>query len=134
MVIAAVWQLSGYTMAMYLAGLRDIPVELREAALVDGATGFQIYRYVILPLLRPITVGAIIILGHISLKIFDLIMSMTGSGVGFSTDVPAYFMYDTTFRGNKFAQGAAIAVIILIMVGVLIIPYLISNARRGEEA
>jgi len=133
-VIAAVWQLSGYTMAMYLAGLRDIPVELREAALVDGATGFQIYRYVILPLLRPITVGAIIILGHISLKIFDLIMSMTGSGVGFSTDVPAYFMYDTTFRGNKFAQGAAIAVIILIMVGVLIIPYLISNARRGEEA
>ncbi len=133
-VIAAVWQLSGYTMAMYLAGLRNIPIELREAALVDGATGFQIYRYVILPLLRPITVGAIIILGHISLKIFDLIMSMTGSGIGFSTDVPAYFMYDTTFRGNKFAQGSAIAVIILIMVGVLIIPYLISNARRGDEA
>ncbi|MEW5817628.1 MAG: sugar ABC transporter permease, partial [Spirochaetota bacterium] len=102
-------------------------------ALVDGAAGFQIYWYVILPLLRPITAGAIIILGHISLKIFDLIMSMTGSGIGFSTDVPAYFMYDTTFRGNKFAQGATIAVIILIMVGILIIPYLISNARRGKE-
>ncbi len=131
-VIAAVWQLSGYTMAMYLAGLRGISYELREAAQVDGATPIQVYRYIILPLLKPITIGAVIILGHISLKIFDLIMAMTGPGVGFSTDVPAYFMYDTTFRGNKFAQGASIAIVMLIMVGVLVIPYLIYNARRGE--
>ncbi len=131
-VIAAVWQLSGYTMAMYLAGLRGIPYELREAAQVDGATPTQVYRYIILPLLKPITIGAIIILGHISLKIFDLIMAMTGPGAGFCTDVPAYFMYDTTFRGNKFAQGASIAIVMLIMVGVLVIPYLIYNARRGE--
>lgn len=131
-VIAAVWQLSGYTMAMYLAGLRGISYELREAAQVDGATPTQVYRYVILPLLKPITIGAVIILGHISLKIFDLIMAMTGPGPGFSTDVPAYFMYDTTFRGNKFAQGASIAIIMLIMVGVLVIPYLIYNAKRRE--
>ncbi len=131
-VIAAVWQLSGYTMAMYLAGLRGIPYELREAAQVDGATPTQVYRYVILPLLKPITIGAIIILGHISLKIFDLVAAMTGPGIGFSTDVPAYFMYDTTFRGNKFAQGASIAIIMLIMVGVLVIPYLIFSAKREE--
>ncbi len=131
-VIAAVWQLSGYTMAMYLAGLRGIPYELREAAQVDGATSVQVYRYIILPLLKPITIGAVIILGHISLKIFDLIMAMTGPGVGFCTDVPAYFMYDTTFRGNKFAQGASIAIVMLVMVGALVIPYLIYNARRGE--
>ncbi len=131
-VIAAVWQLSGYTMAMYLAGLRGISYELREAAQVDGATPFQVYRYIILPLLKPITIGAVIILGHISLKIFDLIMAMTGPGAGFSTDVPAYFMYDTTFRGNKFAQGASIAIVMLIMVGVLVIPYLIYNAKRQE--
>ncbi len=131
-VIAAVWQLSGYTMAMYLAGLRGISYELREAAQVDGATPAQVYRYIILPLLKPITIGAVIILGHISLKIFDLIMAMTGPGEGFSTDVPAYFMYDTTFRGNKFARGASIAIVMLIMVGVLVIPYLIYNARRGE--
>lgn len=131
-VIAAVWQLSGYTMAMYLAGLRGISYELREAAQVDGATPTQVYRYVILPLLKPITIGAVIILGHISLKIFDLIMAMTGPGPGFSTDVPAYFMYDTTFRGNKFAQGASIAIIMLIMVGALVIPYLIYNAKRRE--
>lgn len=123
-VIAAVWQMSGYVMAMYLAGIRGIPSELFEAAQVDGANMWQVYRYIVLPLLRPITLGAIIILGHISLKIFDLVVAMTGSGAGFSCDVPALFMYDTTFRGNHFAQGASIAIILLLMVGVLIIPYL----------
>lgn len=67
-VIAATWQMSGYTMAIYLAGLRGIPEELREAARVDGCTEFQVYRYVVFPMLQPITLSAAIILGHISLK------------------------------------------------------------------
>jgi len=129
-VIAATWQMSGYVMAMYLAGLRGIPEELREAARVDGASELQIYRYVILPMLRPITLGAMIILGHISLKIYDLIVAMTGPGPGFSCDVPAYFMWETTFHANRFAQGAAIAVVLLLMVSLLIVPYLIYNLRR----
>ena len=106
-VLAATWQMSGYTMALYLAGLRGIPDELREAARVDGASELQVFRYIILPLLQPVTLSAVIILGHISLKIFDLIVTMTGGGPGFATDVPALFMYETTFRGNNFAQGAA---------------------------
>ncbi|HOJ93359.1 MAG TPA: sugar ABC transporter permease [Dictyoglomaceae bacterium] len=128
-VIAAVWQMSGYVMAMYLAGIRGIPSELFEAAQVDGATTWEAYRYIVIPLLRPITLGAIIILGHISLKIFDLVVAMTGSGAGFSCDVPALFMYDTTFRGNHFAQGAGVAVILLLLVGVLIVPYLAYSLR-----
>ncbi|ACK43078.1 MULTISPECIES: carbohydrate ABC transporter permease [Dictyoglomus] len=128
-VIAAVWQMSGYVMAMYLAGIRSIPYELFEAAQVDGANLWQVYRYIVLPLLRPITLGAVIILGHISLKIFDLVVAMTGAGAGFSCDVPALFMYDTTFRGNHFAQGASIAIILLVMVGVLIVPYLRYSLR-----
>ncbi len=131
--VAAIWQMSGYVMAMYLAGLRGIPEELREAARVDGASEFQVYRYVILPLLRPITLGAIIILGHISLKIYDLIVAMTGPGIGFSCDVPAYFMWETTFHANRFAQGAAIAVILLLMVSLLIVPYLVFSVRREAE-
>lgn len=133
LVIAATWQMSGYTMAMYLAGLRGIPDELREAARVDGANEFQILRYILLPLLRPITLSAVIILGHISLKIFDLVVSMTGPGPAFATDVPAFFMWDTTFRGNNFAQGAAIAIILLIMVAVLVIPYLRYTNRQEAE-
>ncbi len=132
-VIAATWQWSGYTMAMYLAGLRGIPEELREAARVDGATEFQVYRHIILPLMRPITLSAIIVLGHISLKIFDLVVSMTGSGPAFATDVPAYFMWETTFRGNNFAQGAAVAMILLVMVALLIVPYLIYTFRTEAE-
>jgi glucose/mannose transport system permease protein len=128
-VIAAVWQLSGFTMAMYLAGLRGISEELREAARVDGASDWQMYRYVILPLLNPITLSAVIVLGHISLKIFDLVFAMTGSGPAFSTDVPGIFMFETTFRGNRFAEGAAIAIVMLLMVAVVVIPYLVWSTR-----
>ncbi len=133
LVLAATWQMSGYTMALYLAGLRGIPDELREAARVDGASELQILWHIIIPLLRPITLSAIIILGHISLKIYDLVVAMTGPGIGFSTDVPAFFMWDTTFRGNHFARGASIAVVLLVMVAVLIIPYLVWSTRSEAE-
>jgi glucose/mannose transport system permease protein len=132
-IIAAAWQLTGYTMAMYLAGLRGIPEELREAARVDGASEFQIYRHIIMPLLRPITFSALIVLGHISLKIFDLIYAMTGKGPGFVTDVPGIFMFETTFQGNHYAQGAAISIIMLLMVALVIIPYLVYSFKEEVE-
>ena len=132
-VVAATWQMSGYTMAMYLAGLRGIPEELREAARMDGANEWQIYRHILIPLLAPITLSAVIILGHISLKIFDLVVAMTGPGPGFATDVPAYYMFDTTFRGSNFASGAGIAIILLLVVAVLVIPYLLYRARTEVQ-
>jgi glucose/mannose transport system permease protein len=132
-VLAATWQMSGYTMALYLAGLRSIPDELREAARVDGASELQVLRYIITPLLKPITLSAVIILGHTSLKIYDLVVAMTGPGIGFSTDVPAYFMWETTFEGNRFARGAAIATILLVMVAILIVPYLVSSTRKEAQ-
>ena len=129
-IMAAVWQMSGYTMALYLAGLRGIPEDLREAARVDGASEVQLYRHVILPLLAPITLSAMIILGHISLKIFDLIFAMAGADNA-TTDVPALLMYLRSFRANQFAEGAAIAVVLLVMVAAVIIPYLYTSLR-GE--
>lgn len=132
-VIAAVWQYAGYIMALYLAGIRGIPEEIVEAARVDGASEAQVYRHIILPLLQPITLSAVIILGHISLKIFDLVVSMTGPGTGFSTDVPAFFMYDTTFRGNRFSEGSAIAMILLLLVAILVVPYLINSSKTEVE-
>lgn len=130
-VIAAVWQMSGYTMALYLAGLRGIPEELREAARVDGATEWQMYGRVIFPLLAPITLSAMIILGHISLKIFDLVYAMAGPDNTF-TSVPALNMYLTSFRQNQFALGAAIGTILLILVAFVIVPYLSSSFRTEE--
>jgi len=135
LVIAATWQLSGYTMALYLAGLRSIPDELREAARVDGASEWQVYRYVVLPLLTPVTLTVVIILGHMALKIYDLVVSMTGGeGGGFATDMPALNMWKTTFQATQFAQGAAIAVILLVLVATLIIPYLNSQMRAEAQA
>lgn len=131
-VIAAVWQMTGFSLAMYLAGLRGIPDELREAARMDGATEFQIYRKVVLPMLMPITMSVVIIMAHISLKIFDLIYSMTGPGANFVTDVPGVYMFETTFRGNYYANGAAIAIIMLLLVAVFIVPYLWNN-RKGDS-
>jgi glucose/mannose transport system permease protein len=132
-VIAAAWQLTGYTMAMYLAGLRAVPDELRDAARVDGASEIAMYRHIILPMLQPITLSALIILGHMSLKIFDLVFTMTGRGTGFVTDVPSIFMFETTFQGNHYAQGGAISMIMLLTVAVVIVPYLIFSFRREFE-
>ncbi len=133
-VIAATWQLSGYIMALYLAGIRSVSDELREAARVDGATDFQIYRHIIIPLLTPITLSAVVLLTHISLKIYDLVVSMTGVGPGFSTDTLAYNMFETTFKSTKFAQGAAISIILLVLVAVVIVPYLRWSLRQESGA
>lgn len=130
-IIAAVWQMSGYTMALYLAGLRGVPEDIREAARVDGASETQMYSRVIFPLLAPITLSAMIILGHISLKIFDLVYAMSGPDNTF-TSVPALNMYLTSFRQNQFALGAAIGTILLVLVAFVIVPYLASQFRTEE--
>jgi glucose/mannose transport system permease protein len=131
--IATVWQMSGFAMAMYLAGLRAVPDDLREAARVDGAKESQIFFKVILPQLTPITMSLVIILAHISLKIFDLVYAMTGPGAMFVTDVPGVYMFETTFRGNHYAQGAGIAMVMLAFISLLIIPYLVSSLRKGDK-
>jgi len=120
--LAAIWQMSGYTMALYLAGLRSVPKELKEAAQIDGANEIQLYRHIILPLLAPVTLSALIILGHMSLKVFDLIIAIAGKQL--PLDVPSIYMWQTTFDGLFYGRGAAIGILLLISVAVLIIPYI----------
>lgn len=129
--LAAIWQMSGYTMALYLAGLRAIPHELREAAQVDGATELSIFRFITFPLLRPVTLSAMIILGHISLKVFDLIVAVAGKQL--PLDVPAIYMWQTTFDGYFFGRGASIGILLLLSVAVLIIPYMVYTRRTETE-
>ena len=130
-VIPAIWQLSGFTMALYMGGIRSISDDLREAAKVDGASEFQIYRYIILPMLQPVTLSAVIILAHMSLKIFDLIVALGNKAI--SLDVPGIYMWTTTFDGANYGQGAAIGVLMLISVAILVIPYLVQNMRSENE-
>lgn len=129
--IPAIWQMSGYIMALYLSALRAIPLEIREAAAVDGASESQIFRMIILPMIQPITLSAVIILGHMSLKVFDLIVAIAGKQI--ALDVPAINMWQTTFDGLNYARGAAIGILLLISVAVLIIPYLRFSLKTEEQ-
>lgn len=129
--LPAVWQMSGFTMALFLGGLRSVPEELKEAARADGASELQVYRRIIIPLLRPALLSALIILGHLSLKIFDLIVALSGKDI--RLDVPAIYMWTTTFDANNFAQGAAIGIVLLVSVAVLVVPYLLWSLRRETE-
>ena len=131
--IAGAWQMSGYTMALYLAGLRGVSGELRDAARIDGASGIQYYRYIAIPLVTPVTFTSLIILGTIALRLFDLPASMTGSGPNFATDTPAFFMFQTTFQQYRYSQGAAIGVIMLIFAVGLIVPYFLSVRDEIER-
>lgn len=128
-VIAAVWQLSGFAMAMYLAGLGTISNDIREAAQLDGASSWRINRDIIIPILKPITISTLIILGHVSLKIFDLIYAMSGSGPGFATDVPGIFVFEQTFRATRYNLGAAASIVMLLLVSIVIVPYLARSVK-----
>jgi glucose/mannose transport system permease protein len=132
--VAAMWQLSGFVMALYLGGMTTISDEIREAARIDGAGEWQIYRRVIIPLLKPVTISVIIILLHVSLKIFDLVITMAGSGPGFITDMPAMFVFDTTFKATRYNLGMAAAIVMLILAAFVIVPYLANSLRRSEES
>lgn len=128
----AIWQLSGYIMALFLAGFRGIPDELREAGRMDGASEWQLYRHVIFPQLSPVALSAVIIVGHMSLKVFDLIMSIAGQ-TNYTTQVPATQMW-LAFTQGDYAVAAAIGTVLLLVVAVMIVPYLVSNyrAERGQ--
>jgi glucose/mannose transport system permease protein len=130
-IIPAVWQLGGYTMALYMGGIRAVSDDLREAARVDGASEFEIYRYIILPMLQPVTLSAVIILAHMSLKIFDLIVALGRGDI--RLDVPGIYMWTTTFSANNYAQGAAIGILMLVSVAIFVVPYLVQNMRSETE-
>jgi glucose/mannose transport system permease protein len=131
--IPASWQFTGYIMALYLAGLRGIPNELREAAAIDGAGSYAIYRYVIIPLLMPVTFTAIVLTGMNSIRVFDLVSAMSGSGPAFATDTLAFFMFQSTFLSNRYSLGAAIGAFMIILSAFLVIPYLMSMRDEVEQ-
>jgi glucose/mannose transport system permease protein len=123
--IAASWQFAGYVMALYLAGLRGINAELKEAAQIDGASTWQLYRRIIIPLLMPVTFTAIVLTGMGSIRVFD-IPAVLGTGAAFSTDMLAFHMFQLTFQSNRIALGAVIAGVMMLLAALLVGPYLAS--------
>ncbi|WP_180899419.1 carbohydrate ABC transporter permease [Martelella soudanensis] len=132
-VIAAVWQTSGFVMAMFLAGLRGIDGEVLKAAQIDGASNFALYRRIVIPQLRPAFMSAIVVLAHMAIKSYDLVIALTGGGPGRATELPATFMYSYTFTRNQMGIGAASAVIMLMSVAAIMVPYLWSELREKPQ-
>ncbi len=129
-VVAGVWQSSGYVMALFLAGLRSVDDEILKAAAIDGAGPVRTYSSIILPMVRPVFLSAFIILAHLAIKSFDLVMALTGGGPGYATDMPATFMYSFAFQRSELGEAAASAVMMLVTVIAIIVPYLYSELRR----
>lgn len=132
-VIAAVWQASGFVMAIMLAGLRGVDNSIIKAAQIDGATMPTIYRRIILPIMRPIFFSCFIILSHLAIKSFDLVVVLTAGGPGYSSDLPATFMYQYAFGRNQIGIGSASAMITLMGFIAILIPYLYSELRKKKH-
>ena len=131
-VIAAVWQTSGFVMAMFLAGLRGIDNEVMKAAQIDGASTLALYWRMVIPQLRPAFMSAFVVLAHMAIKSYDLVIALTGGGPGTATELPATFMYSYTFTRSQMGIGAARAVIMLMAIAAIMVPYHLVRAQ-GEE-
>lgn len=129
LVIAAVWQASGFVMALFLAGLRGVDQSIVRAAQIDGASQPTIYLRIVLPSLRPVFFSALMILAHIAIKSFDLVAAMTAGGPGYASDLPAMFMYNFTFSRGQMGIGSASAVMMLGAILMILVPYLYSELR-----
>lgn len=129
--LPAIWQLSGYVMALFLAGFRGISDDLREAGRMDGANEWQLYRHIIFPQLAPVALSAVIVIGHMSLKSFDLIMAIA-SQTFYQTKVPAIDMYNY-MTVSDYSNAAAVGTVLLVIVAVLVIPYLIHDAKESSR-
>jgi glucose/mannose transport system permease protein len=122
-VATGIWHSSGFAMALLLAGLRSVDPDLIKAAQIDGAGSFRIYRKVILPTIAPIFVAVMVVLLQFAIKTFDLVVALTNGGPGISTTFPAIYVYDLMFQRGQIAEGAAAAIMILLALSVVLVPY-----------
>ncbi|MBA4709734.1 MULTISPECIES: carbohydrate ABC transporter permease [Aquitalea] len=132
-VIAGVWQSSGFVMALFLAGLRGIDDSIIKAAQVDGASLPVIYWRIIIPSLRPVFFSVLLILSHIAIKSFDLVMALTGGGPGTASDVPAIFMYQFAFTRGQLGLGAASAMMMLMTIVAVLVPLMYMETRSAKR-
>ena len=122
-VIAAIWQSSGFAMALFLAGLRSVDADIIKAAQIDGAGSIRTYWRVILPTLWPITITVIVVQLQYAISAFDLVRALTNGGPGIATQLPALVIYDLMFQRSQLGRGAAAAVLMLLILLAVLLPY-----------
>ena len=133
-VIAAVWQSTGFVMALFLAGLRGVDGEIFKAAQMDGASLPTIYRKIVIPSMRPVFFSVLLILCHITIKTFDLVVALTAGGPGTSSSLPAMFMYTFSFNRGQLGVGAASSIMMLATVVAVLVPLMYLESRSTRNA
>ena len=133
-VIAAIWQSSGFAMALFLAGLRSVDRDLVKAAQIDGAGPLRMYRRVILPTLWPITVTVMVIQLQFAITTFDLVRALTGGGPGIATMLPSLVVYDFMFQRGLLGRGAAAAVLMLLTLLAVLLPYTVWRILQRRKS
>ena len=113
--LPTMWQFTGYHMLLLYAGIQGVPNEIKEAALIDGATESQVNRKIIVPMIKPVLRVCLIISVTGSLKIFDMIYILTGGGPAHATEVPSTLLYSRMFLRNQYGLGSAIAVLLIVL-------------------
>ena len=132
-VIAGVWQSSGFIMAIFLAGLRSVDDEIIKAAKIDGAGIVSVYTKIILPMMRPVFMSALVILVHLAIKSYDLVIALTAGGPGISSDMPAVFMTQMAFHRSEIGLASASAIMMFLTVSAIVVPYLYSELKREDD-
>jgi multiple sugar transport system permease protein len=130
---AAMWRQVGYVMILYLAGLKNVDTSLVDAAKTDGASSFQTFKDVVLPMLTPVTVVVIVISIIDALRAFDLVQVMTQGGPANRTHVLSTWMYRQAFFNYNMGYGAAIAVVLMMIASGFIFIYLYRQVRQEME-
>jgi glucose/mannose transport system permease protein len=130
LVIAGAWQAAGFAMALFLAGLRAVDPEIVKAAQIDGAGPLRIYRRVVLPSMGPIFVVVMVILLSNAIKTYDLVRALTGGGPGIATNLPATVVYDFMFQRGQLGRGSAAAMLMLLTLLVVWLPYAVYRRLR----
>lgn len=134
LVVAAVWQISGFVMAIFLAGLRGIDESMVQAARLDGASGWTLYRRVLLPQLGPSLFSALLILLPAAIKTFDLVAILTEGGPGQSSELPAFYMFQMAFERSRLGLGAASAIVMVMMMLSIALPYAFRRSAPRSAA
>lgn len=123
--VAFIWQQVGFSMVLFLAGLQGVSQSLVEAARIDGANRYQIFKFVTLPAMRTsITIVLVLSLIH-SLKAFDIVYGMTQGGPAQSTQMLALWAYTQSMQIHDFGKGSAVAVVLLVLTLIIVVPYLV---------
>jgi raffinose/stachyose/melibiose transport system permease protein len=131
---AYLWQNTGVSMVLFLAGLQGVDKAQVEAARIDGARRFEVFRYVVAPALRPITTIVVVLAVIDSLKAFDIVYGMTKGGPAQSTQMLALWAFSQAMQTFQFGRGAAVSVVLLLITGFIVVPYLRWVRRREERA